>query len=71
MSRETQQTAILRVLRNSGTRGATTWELIKTVPAEYRARISELRRDGYGISAHREYVNGKYAGYFRYFLSEE
>ena len=67
----TQYQKILRSFKKNTRQGLTTYELITICPAEYRARISELRRDGYNIVDERVYSNNKYMGYFRYFLIEE
>lgn len=66
-----QTSKILKSLKQNSKRGLTTYDLIQICPAEYRARISELRNDGYNIMAERVYGNGKYLGYFRYHLIEE
>lgn len=66
-----QETRILKALKAAGSRGLTTWEMIKLVPAEYRARVTSLRHDGYNIVAERVVVKGRYVGYWRYTLIEE
>ena len=63
---------ILNELRMARTRGLTTGDLIKIDPAEYRARISELRNEGHNISkAERVYIDGRATNIFKYYLIEE
>ena len=72
MATTTKVGRILSEFRKAGRRGLTTWELIKIDPAEYRARISDLRNEGYNITpAERVYINGKSTNIFRYYLNEE
>lgn len=67
-----QETMILRALKRAGRKGLTTWQMIQICPANYRARVVDLRNEGYTITSHRQYLpNGRYAGYFRFFLVDE
>lgn len=68
----TEETKILRALKAAGRRGLTTAEMMRISASNYRARCVSLRQDGYLIHSERVYLpNGRYAGYFRYYLNEE
>lgn len=64
---------ILTELKRAGKRGLTTWELVLINPTNYRARISELRKDGYDIPEAKRVYDSKnrYLGYSKYVLREE
>jgi hypothetical protein len=63
----TQKECLLRFFRNNDNRLTLGQLLVTTLAAEYRARMTELRRDGYGI----ELVRGKRPENNLYILHEK
>lgn len=53
IKRPSQTTQIIRALRNAGTQGITSRDMINLGIFKYSSRIAELRRDGYVIVATR------------------
>lgn len=53
VKRPSQTTQIIRALRNAGTQGITSRDMINLGIFKYSSRIAELRRDGYVIVATR------------------
>lgn len=65
--RNSTKAQILRLIRDSGERGAENWKL-SDVTLGYRGRLSELRKDGYDIRARRIWKEGKASGTYVYYL---
>lgn len=53
IKRPSQTTQIIRALRNAGTQGITSRDMINLGIFKYSSRIAELRADGYTIVATR------------------
>lgn len=65
----TQSEKILKQLRDAGPKGVPNYELA-SYNLGYRGRITELRKDGYGIYCLRQKIRGRATGVFIYYLME-
>lgn len=67
----TQQSKVLRAIRDSGSYGVENWKLSR-IALKYTSVISDLRKDGYNIVAERQKLkNGRASGTWKYYLNEE
>lgn len=68
---ESQDTKILKMLRKRPVKGVANWEFPAARILRYSARIDELRKDGYNITATRVRLpNGRATNVFMYHLVE-
>lgn len=66
----TQSEKILKQLREADSRGVENHKLA-SYNLGYRARITELRHDGYNTYCERQRINGRATGVWVYYLTEE
>jgi len=66
----TQSQRIINQLKKAGEGGVTNYYLAH-YNLGYRARITELRKDGYNIHCERQVVNGRSTGVFIYYLTDK
>ncbi len=66
---QTQAGKIINALKAAGTRGVENYKLAN-YNLGYRARITDLRQDGYNIYCERQRVNGRATGVWLYYLRE-
>lgn len=65
----TQQSKVLRLIKDSGNLGVENWKLSR-VALKYTSVISELRKDGYNIYAERQTLkNGRPSNTWKYYLN--
>lgn len=65
----TQAGKIIKALKEAGSRGVENYKLAN-YNLGYRARITELRKDGYNIYCERQRVNDRATGVWVYYLNE-
>lgn len=71
MSTINQETRIIRMLKANKTLGVPNYRFAEAGILRYSARILNLRRDGYGILAQRQKVDGRATGVWVYYLESE
>jgi len=66
----TQTQRIINELKKAGIKGVPNHRLAY-YNLGYRARITELRQDGYNIHCERQVINGRSTGVWFYYLTDE